>query len=141
YFKADAKEKRRIAALLTLFVVVILFWAGFKQNGTALTTWADRYPDREVVNPTARSAFNSLSLAQEVTYQKDSVALYDESFRLQKVNGEVMKEFNYPVYFKNVSADQRPAEGATVSLWATNLTQSINPAWVILLTPLVVAFF
>ncbi|RZK48552.1 MAG: MFS transporter [Pedobacter sp.] len=141
YFKADAKEKRPIAALLTIFVVVILFWAVFKQNGTALTTWADRYTDREVVNPTAKSAFNSLSLAQEVPYQKDSVALYDESFRLQKENGEVMKEFNYPVYFKNVSDTQRPEEGATVSLWATNLTQSINPAWVILLTPLVVAFF
>jgi len=28
-----------------------------------------------------------------------------------------------------------------VSLWATNLSQSINPGWVILLTPLVVAFF
>jgi POT family proton-dependent oligopeptide transporter len=28
-----------------------------------------------------------------------------------------------------------------VSLWATNLSQSINPGWVIILTPLVVAFF
>jgi POT family proton-dependent oligopeptide transporter len=26
-------------------------------------------------------------------------------------------------------------------LWATNLSQSINPGWVILLTPLIVAFF
>ena len=34
-----------------------------------------------------------------------------------------------------------PEEGATVSLWATNLSQSINPGWVIILTPLVVAFF
>ena len=30
---------------------------------------------------------------------------------------------------------------ASVSLWATNLSQSINPGWVIILTPLVVAFF
>jgi POT family proton-dependent oligopeptide transporter len=28
-----------------------------------------------------------------------------------------------------------------VKVWATNLSQSINPFWVILLTPLVVAFF
>ena len=36
---------------------------------------------------------------------------------------------------------ERPADGNEVSLWATNLSQSINPAWVIILTPLVVAFF
>ncbi len=141
YFKAEAKEKRPIAALLTIFMVVILFWAVFKQNGTALTTWADRYTDREVSEGATKNAFNALSLAQEVTYQKDSVALYDESFRLQKENGVVLKEFNYPVYFKNVAESKKPAEGETVSLWATNLTQSINPAWVILLTPLIVAFF
>ena len=28
-----------------------------------------------------------------------------------------------------------------MSLWSTNLSQSINPGWVILLTPLIVAFF
>jgi len=141
YFKADKNEKRPIAALLTIFMVVILFWAVFKQNGTALTTWADRYTDREVKQSTAKQIFSGISLSQEVTYQKDSVALYDEAFRLQKKDGVVQKEFNYPVYFKNVPAEKLPAEGEKVELWATNLTQSINPAWVILLTPLIVAFF
>jgi POT family proton-dependent oligopeptide transporter len=50
-------------------------------------------------------------------------------------------EVNYPSYFRNVRTDLRPAESSSVSLWATNLSQSINPGWVILLTPLVVAFF
>jgi POT family proton-dependent oligopeptide transporter len=67
--------------------------------------------------------------------------LYDEQFRLQKTNGIVQKEWNYPPYFKNVPADQLPGEGQKVSLWATNLSQSMNPGWVILLTPLVIAFF
>ena len=35
YFKAEASEKRPIAALLAIFAVVILFWAVFKQNGSA----------------------------------------------------------------------------------------------------------
>jgi POT family proton-dependent oligopeptide transporter len=69
------------------------------------------------------------------------VAKYDEQFRLQKEGGKVVKEFNYPPYFKNVPDDKKPAEGNNVSLWATNLSQSINPGWVILLTPLVIAFF
>ena len=57
------------------------------------------------------------------------------------MDGKIIKEVNYPVYFKNDSAEDKPAEGATVSLWATNLSQSINPGWVILLTPVIVAFF
>lgn len=141
FFKANKEEKRPIAALLTIFAVVILFWAVFKQNGTALTTWADRYTDRELSNPIAKNTFSSLSLSQNVTYQKDSVALYDNAFRLQKQDGVVLKEFNYPTYFKNVPTEKLPQEGGKVELWATNLSQSINPAWVILFTPLVVAFF
>jgi proton-dependent oligopeptide transporter, POT family len=74
-------------------------------------------------------------------YKKDSVAKYDDQFRLQKEDGKVVKEFNYPPYFKNVPDEKKPAEGSTVSLWATNLSQSVNPGWVILLTPLIIAFF
>lgn len=140
YVKADKSEKRPIAALLAIFLVVILFWAVFKQNGSALNTWADRYTNREMTG-TSQKVFDGLLLSQSVEYKKDSVPLYDEQFRLQKTNGIVQKEWNYPPYFKNVPADQLPAEGQKVSLWATNLSQSMNPGWVILLTPLVIAFF
>jgi POT family proton-dependent oligopeptide transporter len=140
YFKAEKSEKRPIAALLSIFAAVILFWAVFKQNGSALTTWADRYTDREV-SGTAAKVFNGLSLSQEIKYKKDSVALYDEQFRLQKKEGKVVKEYNYPYYFKNMHPELKPADEGKINLWATNLSQSINPGWVILLTPLVVAFF
>lgn len=36
---------------------------------------------------------------------------------------------------------KKPAEGSKIAVWSTNLSQSINPAWVIFLTPLVVALF
>lgn len=140
YVSADKDEKRPIAALLAIFAVVILFWAVFKQNGSALTTWADRYTNREVSGVTEK-VFNAVKLAQTVAYKKDSVAKYDDQFRLQKEDGKVVKEFNYPPYFKNVPDQKKPAEGNTSSLWATNLSQSINPGWVILLTPLIIAFF
>lgn len=140
YFKAEKDEKRPIAALLAIFAVVILFWAVFKQNGSALNTWADRYTDRHITGTTGE-VFSSLKLAQNIGYAKDSVPFYDHQFRLKKENGVIAKEYNYPVYFRNIEKDKLPKEGEEISLWATNLSQSINPFWVILLTPLVVAFF
>jgi len=140
YVKADANEKKPVGALLAIFAVVILFWAVFKLNGSALNTWADRYTDRQITG-TTQSVFNSLKLSKDITYKLDTVDKYDAAFRLQKVNGKVEKEYNYPIYFRNVSSNKLPAEGEKVSVWATNLSQSINPGWVILLTPLVVAFF
>lgn len=140
YFKAKAEDKRPIGALLTIFSVVILFWAVFKLNGSALTTWADRYTDREITG-TTKSVFNTLKLSKEIEYKKDSTELYDASFRIQKLNGEVQKTVDYPIYFRNVAKEKLPEESSKVSIWATNLSQSINPGWVIILTPLVVAFF
>lgn len=140
WYKASKSEKGPIAALLAIFLVVILFWAVFKQNGSALNTWADRYTDRQVTGLTG-DLFIGLKQAKPLVYQKDSVALYDDLFRIQKANGVVLKEYNYPVYFRNMEKEKLPAEGASVNLWITNLSQSINPFWVIVLTPLVVAFF
>ena len=140
YFKAKPEEKKPIGALLAIFAVVILFWAVFKQNGSALTTWADRYTNRQVTG-TQESVFNTLKQAKPLVYKQDSTEKYDAYFRLQKVDGKVIKEINYPVYFRNQAPEKLPKEGSTISVWATNLSQSINPGWVILLTPLVVAFF
>ncbi|MBL7750280.1 MAG: peptide MFS transporter [Chitinophagaceae bacterium] len=140
YFKAEKEEKRPIAALLAIFAVVILFWAVFKQNGSALNTWADRYTDRQVTG-TTQKVFDNLILAKQVVYAKDSVPVYDDQFRLQKENGKILFEYNYPPYFKNIPEQKKPAEKESISLWATNLSQSINPGWVILLTPLIISFF
>ena len=140
YMRAEKDEKRPVAALLAIFAVVVMFWAVFKQNGSALNTWADRYTNREVSGVT-EDIFSGVKLAQTITYKKDSVAKYDDQFRLQKENGKVVKEFNYHPYFKNIHDVKMPEEGDKVSLWATNLSQSINPGWVILLTPVIIAFF
>ncbi len=140
YFKAKEDEKRPIGALLSIFAVVILFWAVFKLNGSALTTWADRYTNREVTG-TTEQVFSTLVQSKEITYEKASTELYDAKFRLQKENGEVKKTEDYPIYFRNVSKENLPQEGSKISVWVTSLSQSINPGWVIILTPLVVAFF
>ena len=48
YVKANSDDKRPIGALLAIFAVSLMFWAVFKQNGTALTRWANYYTDRSV---------------------------------------------------------------------------------------------
>lgn len=140
YFKAKAEDKRPIGALLSIFAVVILFWAVFKLNGSALNNWGDKYTDRTLTG-VAQQVGSKLKLTETLTYKKDSVALYDAAFRIQKKDGNVVKTLDYPLYFRNVAKEELPVEGSTVATWSANLSQSINPGWVILLTPLVVAFF
>lgn len=140
-FRLDAEDRRPVKALLAIYAVVIVFWAVFKQNGTALTTWAESYTDRELpaeVVPAARA----FGVVQEVTYRKDSVPLTDNQFRTDKnAAGEIVKTVDYPLYFKNVPADRLPADGEKVELVSTEIFQSINPFFVVALTPLVIAFF
>lgn len=140
YFKAKPEDKRPMAAMLAIFAVVIMFWAVFKQNGSALNTWADRYTDRKVEGSTEK-VFVPLKQAKTLVYVKDTVPVYDEAFRLVKIEDKVQKAIDYPIYFRNEHPDKLPHEGSKVNVWATNLSQSINPGWVIMLTPLVVAFF
>ena len=140
YIKAKVEERRQIGALLTIFAVVIMFWAVFKLNGSALNTWANNYTDRGVTG-TAESITSGIKLSKELKYEKTPTDSLDDQFRPVMFEGKKLQTHSYPNYFKNQSKENLPAEGAKVSLWATNLSQSINPAWVILLTPLVVAFF
>ncbi|NIG56534.1 peptide MFS transporter [Chitinophaga sp. Cy-1792] len=139
--KADPKERKPISALLAIFAVSIVFWAVFKQNGTALTTWAQYYTDREipaVIEPAAKKLY----LVETVQNKVDSVTAFDGEFRMiRTADGKPAKEWGKVPYFKNVAADKMPAEGASISLFNTELFQSINPFFVITLTPLIVAFF
>ena len=140
-FRLDKADRRPVKALLAIYGVVIIFWAVFKQNGTALTTWAESYTDRELpekVVPAARS----LGMVQDVTFAKDSFPMIDNQFRTQKdANGKIRKEISYPPYFKNVTDINKKSEGNTLHLLSTELFQSINPFFVVFLTPVVIAIF
>jgi POT family proton-dependent oligopeptide transporter len=141
YFKAEPTEKKPIGAMYTIFIVVILFWAVFKQNGTALNKWMKLYTDREmpaVILPVAQA----LHQAEEMKAVTKERLVLDQQFRLQKnEKGDTIKAQLYPSYFNNMEVTKKPQEGGVVNLVPTELSQSINPGWVILLTPLVVMFF
>lgn len=139
--KSSPEEKKPIGAMLAIFGVVIIFWAVFKQNGTALTTWAEYYTDREMPAAMVKPA-EKLFLVQNVEMKTDSVMLTDEQFRkIKDENGKPIKAIGTPDYFKNVPLAERPAEGEKLPLISTELFQSVNPFWVVVLTPLVVMFF
>jgi POT family proton-dependent oligopeptide transporter len=137
WYKSPPLEKRPIGAMLAIFGVVIAFWAVFKQNGSTLNTWANNYTDREVPHALTTTMLD-LKLAEEIPYVKDSVIVTDHQFRAKD---KKIKTWGYSDYFKNVSPNKLPKDGETVYAFNTNLFQSVNPFWVIALTPLVVAFF
>ncbi|UOK43515.1 MULTISPECIES: peptide MFS transporter [Flavobacterium] len=145
YLKANHEDKRPLGALLAIFAVGMLFWAVFKQNGTALTRWANYYTDRQVTGSTEQ-ALSSIYLVDKKDFQTKEVQKYDNQFQAEKDEaGEPIKVQGKDVYFTNISNEQRAElekdPNQTVSLINTELFQSVNPGWIILLTPVVVGFF
>lgn len=140
YFRASAEDKQPIGALLAIFAVVAIFWAVFKQNGTALTTWAENYTDRSlpafIEKPIA-----SVNLLQNISTDIDSFPKHDEHFRTERVNGELVRVESQHPYFQNLDPEKNPGPGGSVNLISTEIFQSVNPFWVVALTPLVVAFW
>jgi POT family proton-dependent oligopeptide transporter len=133
--RAAPEEKRPLAAILAVCVVSVAFWAVFKQNGAMMNTWAQKYTDREVpasVQPT----LTALRLTDVV--KGDSVAgkILDAQFRPTGQTGTTVDP-----YLLNIPVEERPGAGEKIHVFATNLSQSVNPFWVIVLTPLVLAFF
>ncbi len=141
YFKANAEEKKPLGTMFTIFIIVILFWAIFKQNGTALTNYAEFYTDRE--SPPAITALtNKLYFSEKLVAENKEVNQVDEQFRKMKgPDGKNLKCNDYPIYFKNLEASKIPAHGESVSLVNTEIFQSVNPFFVVVLTPLIIAFF
>ncbi len=157
YVKANAEDKRPIGALLAIFAVSLMFWAVFKQNGTALTNWAKYYTDREIPASIVKPLQSVYMIDGEqdetgkrgqlgLNYQDQEVPVYDEQFRAQKGDdGEALKETGKHIYFRNLNSEEKAKLDANpdqpVYLYNTELLQSVNPFWVIALTPLVVGFF
>jgi proton-dependent oligopeptide transporter, POT family len=139
--KASVTDKKPIAALLAIFIVSIMFWAVFKQNGTALTNWAQYYTDR-TVNTNSEKILKPIYLVEQINSSKDSLVVqYDAQYNVLKDSlGKPVKTISEHVYFKN-APEQMKADGSNISTVNTELFQSINPGWVIALTPLVVLFF
>lgn len=161
-FKSEASEARAIKALLAVFTCVILFFAIFHQNGDALTVWAEDHTDRKMSEGVAAVA-QDMNMAQ-VVLNNDVVSAPQEKFdstitamrKIESAMPDVSAEehkakvaYSDQVtqleksrkYFESLPASEVPAKGSDMKLYSTELYQSINPFWVVMLTPVVVGFF
>jgi proton-dependent oligopeptide transporter, POT family len=161
-FKSELKERRAIKALLAVFVCVIFFFAIFHQNGDALTVWAEDHTDRRMSESVSNVAVQT-GMAQ-VVVNNDTVAADQVTF--DRIIGEMRdKEKTMPAetvadlqakagfssrigqleksrkYFETLSAEKIPPAGSDLKLYSTELYQSINPFWVVVLTPIIVGIW
>ena len=140
-YRAKGFERKRISTLLILFGVSIIFWNIYNQNATALTIWAQTYTDREapkVVQP----ALKPFGFLETVNTKPTQIPVVDSQFRaVADDKGKVMTKTGTDLYFQNLPKDKYPPDGQDLKLISTEIYQSINPFWIIVLTPVVVAFF
>ena len=161
-FTGNPKESRAIKALLAVFTCVILFFAIFHQNGDALTVWAEDHTERRMADGVA-SVTDKMGMAQvvvnneivsadQVTFDAKIAELRAQEDAMPAVTADELKAkgaFSSQIgqleksrkYFATLPGDQIPAQGSDLKLYSTELYQSINPFWVVVLTPLVVGVF
>jgi proton-dependent oligopeptide transporter, POT family len=141
WYRAKGFERKRISTLLILFGVSIIFWNIYNQNSTALTIWAQTYTDREapkVIQP----ALKPFGFLETVNTNPTEVPVVDNQFRAQAdAHGKVLTKQGTDLYFQNLQKEKYPPEGQDLKLISTEIYQSVNPFWIIVLTPIIVAFF
>ena len=139
--RAKGEDRERVGGLLPIFAVIIVFWAIFHQNGSALTIWAERYTEREIpeaIEPAART----FGMVQDVDTKPREVEIRDGHGVVQTdADGKPITKLGPHPYFDNIPEEEWPPPDEKKSLISTELFQSVNPAFVVFLTPLVVGFF
>lgn len=138
--KGKPEDKKGIGALLFIFTVSIIFWTIYNQNSTGLTIWAESHTNREIPKILEKPADASYML-QTLSTEPQSVGLVDQYLRpVTDSAGNPVMIMGPDPYFNNLPKDQWPP-GGTAKLANAELYQSINPAFIVILTPLVIAFF
>jgi len=158
--RSVGEDKERIGALLPLCAAVIAFWAIFHQNGAALTTWAESYTSREMPASVA-SAARSVDFVQEVnTGLREVKVRNDHGDTTVGPDGKPVTRMGPDPYFDNLPKEQHPpppppecmepglsdaqktaCRPYSLTLVSTELFQSVNAFFVVILTPVVVGVF
>lgn len=170
YTKASIEDRKPVGSLLYIFAVVVVFWMVFHQNGNVLTKWSEDFTKREVpaswVTAGDSLLVDKMEIIQEVDskvkliYVKDDAGNFITGAKALEMSGTKLPKEDMPSftpeltvvndtlrrtevrsYFYNHPRDQWPPEGENHYLLNTEILQSLNPGFVILFTPLVLAFF
>ena len=161
YMKAQGQDKKGIGSLLFIFAISIVFWTIYNQNSTGLTLWAQKHTDR-TVSPTTEKIAGSIGFLETVNdtprlvnkVDAHMVDVTDNSAIISKegkygmtANGnkidtstKIVQVMGPDPYYNNVPRDQWP-QGKDVKLANTELFQSINPLFIVVLTLVFVPLF
>ncbi|HQY12223.1 MAG: peptide MFS transporter [Ferruginibacter sp.] len=140
WVKATGSDKKAIGSLLFIFAIAIAFWTIYNQNATGLTLWAEKHTDR-VASETTAGITGALFPMQEVSDTPRMVNKVNEYFvDVKDAEGKAVQVMGPDPYFNNVPKDQWPG-GKSVKLTNTELFQSINPLFIVLLTLVFVPLF
>ncbi len=139
WVKATGQDKKGIGALLFIFAIAIAFWTIYNQNSTGLTLWAEKHTDRTVSSTTEKIA-GALGFLQTVSDSERTVNKVDQNLvDVKDANGNVVQVLGPDPYFNNVPIDDRP--NGSIKVANTELFQSLNPLFIVLLTLIFVPFF
>jgi POT family proton-dependent oligopeptide transporter len=140
WVKAKGQDKKGIGSLLFIFVIAVAFWTIYNQNATGLTLWAEKHTDR-VASSTNAGVTGKIFPLQEVSDTPRLVNKVNEFFVEEKdASGKPIMVMGPDPYFNNVPKDQWPG-GKSIKLTNTELFQSINPLFIVVLTLFFVPFF
>ncbi|PWT74217.1 MAG: MFS transporter [Bacteroidetes bacterium] len=141
WYRCHGFDRKRISTLFILFGVAIIFWNIYSQNATSLTIWADTYTHRETP-PAVERFLKPFGFLQTVNTEPKDVPILDRQFRAKaRPDGTVLTHMGTDPYFQNLPKDRWPPEGRDLKLISTEIYQSINPFWIIVLTPVIVGLF
>ncbi len=128
------EERKRLFALLLVFITVIFFWMSFHQNGLTLTYFARDYTAKHV-GPITNILFNVGSFITLIAAIYGVVYLIKKGTGRQRLIGGVLfvagGSLTY-LFYKSF-----PLE----NLIEPEVFQQFNPAYIVVLTPLVLGFF
>ena len=161
YMKAQGQDKKGIGSLLFIFAISIVFWTIYNQNSTGLTLWAQKHTDR-TVSPTTEKIAGSIGFLETVNdtprlvnkVDAHMVDVTDNSAIISKegkygmtadgnkidTSTKIVQVMGPDPYYNNVPKDQWP-QGKDVKLANTELFQSINPLFIVVLTLVFVPLF
>jgi POT family proton-dependent oligopeptide transporter len=141
WWRASHEDRQGIGAMLAIFGVVVVFWAIFNQAGSALTLWAEKFTSRampEALVPVAKP----VGMIEEVSGEEEVRPRLDDRFRPVKgKDGKPIMEKGPDPYLLNLPKEEWPKGDEKLNLVSTEIFQSINPFFVVVLTPVVVALF
>lgn len=139
WVRATGQDKKGIGALLFIFSIAIAFWTIYNQNSTGLTLWAEKHTDR-TVSPTTEKIAGTLGFLQTLSDSERTVTKVDQYLvDVTDENGKAVQVLGPDPYFNNVPVNERP--NGSIKVANTELFQSLNPLFIVILSLIFVPFF